>query len=224
MKTLTPKVDLTGWWHLSYKIDGTRVVISGGKVLSRAGKHFVTLESTAFIKDVVPGVYEFFRTSWGETQSLLRSFGRVDEIVEADLYSLDPIDKRLAVCSVLSPSRAMIRSYFDGAIAKGYEGLVLRNDAHDVYKMKTVRTIDVRVTGKVEGKGRNVGRLGAILTDHGNIGTGITDAMRVELWNDPDFFGSIVEAQCMEFSDKGIMRHPRFIRRRLDKDEENLDG
>ena len=60
--------------------------------------------------------------------------------------------------------------------------------------------------------------MGALLTDHGKVGTGFSDSDREEDWK----IGDLIEAEYMEITEAGKMRHARFIQRRLDKTEESL--
>nr|WP_283842052.1 hypothetical protein [Bradyrhizobium sp. KB893862 SZCCT0404] len=108
-------------------------------------------------------------------------------------------------------------------IAKGYEGLVLRQG--DVWlKVKPTETYDVLVTGIIEGTGKHKGRMGALMTPMGKVGTGFSDAERVTFWNyckEPDdgrgIMGETIEVECMKLTDDGKFRHPRFVRVRPDK-------
>jgi ATP-dependent DNA ligase len=74
----------------------------------------------------------------------------------------------------------------------------------------------VKITGLQAGLGKHQGKLGAFLTDMGKVGTGLTDHERV-LYNTPDMIGQIIEVECMELTDDGKFRHPRFVRLRFDK-------
>jgi ATP-dependent DNA ligase len=99
-------------------------------------------------------------------------------------------------------------------VSQGYEGLVLRQGDRWL-KVKPKETYDVLVTGIVEGTGKYAGKLGALITDMGKVGTGFTDKDREDLFTLP--INTIIEVECMELTPKGKFRHPRFIRVRYDK-------
>ncbi len=176
------------------------------------------------------------------------NFEEATPVIHPDhLYSLDPLDIRLRGffpgCSasgiIDNPTEAQIRFGLRDAVALGWEGLVLRKITPRAgmvpyeegvwLKVKPAETYDVRVTGAVEGTGKHKGRLGALQTAKGDVGTGFTDAEREEIWrkwedplrylNDP-LEGSIVEVEFMGWTPDGKFRHPRFVRFRPDKDAE----
>ena len=80
-------------------------------------------------------------------------------------------------------------------------------------KVKSSDTFDVQVTDVVPGRGKHTGRMGALMTERGKVGTGFTDAQRSEVWQ----AGEIIEVECMSLTPSGKFRHPRFVRRRFDK-------
>jgi ATP-dependent DNA ligase len=120
----------------------------------------------------------------------------------------------------------------------GYEGTMLK-DPHATYefkrsrawmKLKPFKTIEGRVVGIVEGKGKHKGRMGALeceLKDgtRFNVGTGFTDENRASIWEltrTPSrtgvrhIIGEIVEVLVQD-SDVGTVRHPSFVRFRPDR-------
>ena len=68
----------------------------------------------------------------------------------------------------------------------------------------------------VEGTGKYVGMLGAFVTPMGRVGTGLTDAQRVEFFGD-HMIGQTIEVEAMEVTGDGKLRHARFLRHRFDK-------
>jgi ATP-dependent DNA ligase len=55
----------------------------------------------------------------------------------------------------------------------------------------------------------------------GKVGTGFSDAMRKEDWNSR--IGEFIEVECMQLTPDGKFRHPRFLKRRWDKNA-NSEG
>jgi DNA ligase-1 len=106
-------------------------------------------------------------------------------------------------------------------VAAGGEGLVLhranalwapgRSDA--LYKFKPVQDEDARVVGHLPGKGRNAGRLGALLLEMPDgqrfaLGTGFTDAQR----QSPPAVGTVVTYRLRDHTPKGLPRFASFLR------------
>lgn len=202
--------DLSGTWIASIKIDGVRMLRSeeNGRPISRNGKPLYNLDHVPeSITDC-----EVYLNSWEETVSLVRTKSAKD-VPETAIYSLNPLDDRLYISELTNPTSYEIEELLEKYINLGYEGIVLRGDKC-WYKAKKSYTIDLEVLGTVAGKGRLEGKLGAIITKDGNVGTGFTDKERdVSLYP----IGSIIEVEFMERTPSGKLRHPRFLRRRFDK-------
>lgn len=135
-------------------------------------------------------------------------------------------DSRLFLFTVQDPSTDFIRFHLEKALEKGDEGLILREaDVEDPkwLKVKNKETHDVVVTGFQPGTGKHEGRMGALLTTRGKVGTGFSDAERhywQERHDEGTAIGSTIEVECMELTPTGKFRHPRYIRERIDKDGE----
>lgn len=106
-------------------------------------------------------------------------------------------------------------------VQDGGEGLVLhranalwspgRSDA--LLKLKLAPDDDARVVAHLPGKGRNAGKLGALLLETPNgqrfaLGTGFTDAQRA----DPPAIGSVVTYRYRDRTPKGLPRFASFLR------------
>ena len=134
---------------------------------------------------------------------------------EYAIYSLRPnLDKRLIVGVYDTITPLEVAHLFEVAKTQGLEGLIIESEGV-LYKVKGTETYDVPVIGVQEGTGRNLGRMGALLTPMGKVGGGFTDAHR-ELYY-KDIIGKIIEVECMELTPDGKFRHPRFVRLREDK-------
>lgn len=112
----------------------------------------------------------------------------------------------------------------------GFEGSVLKAIDHEYIRKRSVRwmkvvqefSADVVVTGVYEGQGKYEKRAGGISVVYEgksvNVGSGFTDAQRLELWEDPDkFIGCVAEVKYKEVTPDGSLRHNRFFRWRGDK-------
>lgn len=191
---------------VSRKIDGVRAIRSEGKWLSRAGKPLYNLPMA------LDGHYEAFINNWEDTVSAVRTI-KGSPINSRHLYRLDVLDERLEPVWYESLKPDTIKDFLQGAVDKGDEGICILSDQGH-FKVKPVHTYDVEVIGAIDGKGRHIGRVGALITDMGNVGTGLTDKDREEFQRD---WKGIIEVACMGLTPSGKFRHPRFIRRRLDK-------
>jgi len=121
---------------------------------------------------------------------------------------------------------------------EGYEGIIAK-DLLSEYKFNkrssawrksknTFETVDVVVSGFVEGEGRHDGRLGKVLVETadgtavGGVGTGFTDAEREEIWNNKDDWrGSVIEVTAEAFDES--LRFPAYERRRDDDGEADTE-
>lgn len=205
------KTKLLGTWHFTRKLDGVRMLRNDkGEPVSRNNKPLYGL-------DCVPRKItdaEIFCGSWEDTVSAVRSKDATG-VSSAQVYSLDPIDSRLHITTILDPTVDQVYDYMRDALHRSDEGLVLWNEDYSkAYKVKNKETFDVRVLGVIEGEGKYVGKLGAFATEMGNVGTGLTDDQRREFWAKPPL---LIEVECMELTPDGKFRHPRFKRERFDK-------
>ena len=126
-----------------------------------------------------------------------------------------------AVPQQAASSAAALQAQLRQVVADGGEGLVLhranalwapgRSDA--LLKFKPVPDEEARVVGHLPGKGRNSGRLGALLLEMPGgqrfaLGTGLTDAQR----ETPPVIGAVVSYRYREHTPKGLPRFASFLR------------
>ena len=219
-KFYTGNEELKKEWIISRKLDGVHVVIYDHEAFSKAGNKLHNMDFAAHFLD--DGHYELFDTDWATSVSACKTH-KGEPVKLSKLYSLEPLDPRLWEATITNPTDEDIRVLFDKRVALGDEGLIITRGKKR-YKLKEEVTVDVRVTGMIEGTGRLEGKLGSLVTEYGKIGTGFDDEMRRLLWDSYRTEGSIVEAKCQGFTKERKMRHARFIRSRWDKNTENLEG
>jgi ATP-dependent DNA ligase len=136
----------------------------------------------------------------------------------------------------LAPGRmveteAEMKAAFAAAREDGYEGLVVKDPAAPYpfgrsptwVKVKDLVTMDGRLIGLEEGRGRNAGRLGALLVEVEGVvtrvGNGLDDAVRDEMWRARERLdGAWVEFTAQERTRRGAYRFPVFRRFREDKE------
>lgn len=230
---------LPGEWEITYKIDGVRALWTSEGWLSRANKPLYNVPTPVLtqFRDAKPPRWmpgsdcEVYLGNFRDTIRAVRTKKLKPDtpvIWPEHLFSLDPLDARLkaGTCKDLTP--ACIKATMKAAVRLGYEGLVLRQ-GDKWLKVKPEETHDVLVTGAVGGVGKHKGRLGALQTAKGDVGTGFTDKEREFFWaahmsagvvagfaSEP-LIGRTIEVSCMHFTPDGKFRHPRFVRMRPDK-------
>lgn len=218
--------DLKGLWKFSVKIDGVNATWDGEKFVSRSNKPLYNVNQLAlFLQPEVGEVYEVFCGSFKRSNSLTRRSRDSSELVtQFEMFDLEPhLDPRLGLFEMNNPCAEDIQITFEAILEQGYEGLVLRGPNGERLKVKDKLTFDVIVTGITEGKGKNVGKVGAMITSKGKVSSGLSDKQREEFY-DGSIIGQMIEAECMEVTEKGKMRHARFLRIRDDKPMEEADG
>jgi DNA ligase-1 len=206
---LWDKSDLKGAWEATLKLDGVRVLFTEDGPISRKGKPLYNIPTNHSLVDC-----EVFTGSFKETITAVRTINS-NTVPLSNLYSLDPIDSRLKLGILTDPTVEEITTLLSKVNSEGHEGLVLRKDSTWL-KVKPEETFDVQVTGLVEGTGKYVGKLGAMLTPMGKVGTGFTDQERQDFWSN-SIISETIEVSCMELTEDGKFRHPRFVRVRYDK-------
>ena len=144
------------------------------------------------------------------------------QLVDATLMNLD-----------LDEGQAKFQAMNKLALEEGYEGLMIK-PAHEGYKCKRSHAwlkikpfieVTLKVIALEEGTGKNEGMLGALVVEgdddgkffHVNVGSGLTDDMRKDVWSAQDsVVGQLVEiradaaTQSQDADDTWSLRFPRF--------------
>ena len=216
--------DLKGLWHVTLKIDGARMLRrADGTPVSRADKPLYNLEGVSH--DITDA--EIYATNWETSMGLVRRSINGSPVPKEFVYSLDPLDSRLDLGVFRDPDHEFLQTLMANKVKEGFEGLVVRQ-GDKWLKYKPSDTVDIPVTGIQEGTGKHLGKMGALLTDYGKVGTGFDDAQRAWWQLMYDLHGlqwltkQIIECSFMEWTKGGKMRHPVFEKHRTDKTEVNL--
>ncbi len=118
-----------------------------------------------------------------------------------------------------------LQALLERTVRGGGEGLMLHRGAslyraersQDLLKVKPFDDADAKVVAHLSGKGRNAGRLGALLVETRDgrrfkLGSGLTDVQR----KTPPAIGSWVSFRYNGSTDNGLPRFARFLRERPD--------
>jgi DNA ligase-1 len=89
-------------------------------------------------------------------------------------------------------------------------------------KLKAFHDVDLPISGLLEGTGKHSGKLGSFQVLFNGVevqvGSGLTDDLREQIWADPDsFLGRVIEVRYQEVTPDGSLRFPTFVCFRNDK-------
>ncbi|MDY0211628.1 MAG: DNA ligase [Desulfuromonadaceae bacterium] len=148
---------------------------------------------------------------------------RLGAVVE--WFSANPATYARLVEQVVVEDPAHLSSFLDMVEGLGGEGLIVRDPeavyapgrSDSILKVKRFQDAEATAIGYVCGRGRNAGRLGALVVRSADgtefkIGSGFTDSERE---NPPDI-GSIVTYKYHGFHASGIPKFPVYVRVRSD--------
>lgn len=112
----------------------------------------------------------------------------------------------------------------EGAIVKAINGHYVGKRSPLWIKMKAEETEDLEIVDFEEGEGKCAGTLGALVVNRNGVlirvGSGLSDDDRSLIWSNPNLYlHKLVEVQYQEVTSDGSLRHPRFVRLRMDKSE-----
>lgn len=119
-----------------------------------------------------------------------------------------------------------LRTLMQTVVGHPIEGLVFKDgNMLNERKWKEVRTIDLIVEDTVDGKGKYLGLIGALVcrTYEGHVlanVSGMDEETRVMMSDDDFLLGRVVEVAYQYVGSKGKLRHPRFVRMRDDKPQD----
>jgi len=158
-------------------------------------------------------------------------------LIELDHANLLPDSIRIVDAYSVNFDTEEGRAEFDKlnktALAEGYEGLMIKpisegykcKRSHAWLKVKPFIEVTLKVVALEEGTGKNEGMLGALVVEgeddgkffHVNVGSGLTDDMRKDVWAAQDsVIGQLVEiradaaTQSQDADDTWSLRFPRF--------------
>eukprot|EP01126_Amoeba_proteus_P030543 TRINITY_DN3017_c0_g1_i12.p1 TRINITY_DN3017_c0_g1~~TRINITY_DN3017_c0_g1_i12.p1 ORF type:complete len:352 (-),score=66.65 TRINITY_DN3017_c0_g1_i12:633-1688(-) len=157
-------------------------------------------------------------------------------------YKEKPFEERMALLNQRYPSNGShnfltivkqikcqgvehLKQQLERVERKGGEGIMLRQPkskyvgtrSSTLLKLKNFFDDEAKVVGHLPGKGKHLGRLGALQCELANkklfqVGTGFSDAQREK----PPKIGSIITFRYQELTPGGIPRFPSFVGERID--------
>lgn len=154
-----------------------------------------------------PGVFDDRLQAY---QALLAKLGKdwVRAVPQQRIESHDALQRQL---------RSVVRAGAEGLMLHRGDSLYRAVRGEDLVKLKPFDDAEARVLAHVPGKGKHVGRLGAldVVTPEGlhfRLGSGFTDAQRQQ----PPAVGSWVTYRYRGLHDSGLPRFATFLRERPD--------
>lgn len=235
--------DPTGWL-MSEKLDGVRAYWNGKMFISRNGNQYFAPEW--FTHDIpnipLDGELWLDRKQFQQTMSIVRrkdARGAWDKITyqvydhpehpgefEERYKEIKKLFGNWANIAkpleqIVCKGRDHLQTTLDDVIARGGEGLMLRQPGSKyvagrsatLLKVKVFYDAEAVVTGYEKGKGRHKGRMGAVTVKLPNgiqfsVGSGFTDNQR----ENPPPIGSTITFKYQELTDAGVPRFPTFVR------------
>lgn len=150
------------------------------------------------------------------------------------IFATTPVDNHTPLAYVphlIARSQGDIEQYYRQFLTMGFEGAVIKSPHHpyqykrskDWMRLVPEATADLRAIRLIEGKGKDVGSVGAIEVNFKGqlqkVGPGrATDEQRIAWWNDPSLIlGRTIEIIYKGETDHHKMRQARFVKIRYDK-------
>jgi hypothetical protein len=169
---------------------------TGNGILNKANKGTISAEDAAKVHatvwDLIP--YVAFVDGYCLTPYSKR-FSTLEQIVNKQSSK----DKKIwTVTSTIVETLEQAQDIFQGYLADGYEGIILKDGSGEwedkrsktQIKFKGELECDLKIVAVEEGKGKAVGMLGAIICESAdgivrvNVGSGFNDAQRKQYWKE----------------------------------------
>jgi hypothetical protein len=206
---------------------------TGNGILNKANKGTISAEEASMVHatvwDLIP--YVAFVDGYCLTPYSKR-FSTLEQIVNKQSSK----DKKIwTVTSTIVETLEQAQDIFQGYLADGYEGIILKDGSGEwedkrsktQIKFKGELECDLKIVAVEEGKGKAVGMLGAIICESAdgivkvNVGSGFNDAQRKHYWKE-NLVDKIVavkyNARIKNKSGEESLFLPVFIELRDDKD------
>jgi ATP-dependent DNA ligase len=169
---------------------------TGNGILSKANKGTISAKEAAMVHatvwDVIP--YAYFTDGYCPTP-----YSKRYSTLQAIIAKQKADGKKIwNVTSTIVETLEEAQEIFQGYLADGYEGIILKDGAGEwedkrsktQIKFKGELECDLKIIAVEEGKGKAVGMLGAIICESAdgivkvNVGSGFNDAQRKQYWKE----------------------------------------
>jgi DNA ligase-1 len=249
LKVYRDDINVTDW-VMSEKLDGVRAYWDGKQLISRSGR--VLNPPRSFTQGFPPfaldgeiwsrrGEFEHIvsiintkesQENWDE---LSYNIFEVPHQKGGLLQRLDVLEKYLYAhvaekLHILKQTKIkdehQVKSFFEQVIARGGEGIVLRDPDEPYYtgrtssalKYKPFTDAECKIIAVIEGKGKFSGQLGAVKCDYKGkiikIGSGFTSEQRKNSF----LIGTVISFKYYGLTHLGNPKYPVFLRVRTDGD------
>ena len=202
------------------------------------GQDFTALMRQAYRKESVDttgtylALFDFLSLEeWDTKNAIMSCEDRYEELLDrldkggADLDLVQPVE-RVTVDNQYSEIKlqhdAYVKEGFEGAMIKFLDAPYRFGRGFEVMKLKAFHDVDLPISGLLEGTGKHAGKLGSFQVLFNGVevqvGSGLTDDLREQIWADPDsFLGRVIEVRYQEVTPDGSLRFPTFVCFRNDK-------
>jgi hypothetical protein len=206
---------------------------TGNGILNKANKGTISAEEAAMVHATVWDLIPYVQFADGYCQTpYAKRFSTLEQIVNKQKAK----DKKIwTVTSTIVQTLDEAQEIFQGYLADGYEGIILK-DGSGIWEDKRSKTqikfkgeleCDLKIVAVEEGTGKATGMLGAIVCESSdgivkvNVGSGFTDAHRKQYWKE-NIVDKIVavkyNARIKNKNGEESLFLPVFIELRDDKD------
>jgi hypothetical protein len=206
---------------------------TGNGILNKANKGTISAEEAAMVHATVWDLIPYVQFADGYCQTpYAKRFSTLEQIVNKQKAK----DKKIwTVTSTIVQTLDEAQDIFQGYLADGYEGIILK-DGSGIWEDKRSKTqikfkgeleCDLKIVAVEEGTGKATGMLGAIVCESSdgivkvNVGSGFTDAHRKHYWKE-NIVDKIVavkyNARIKNKNGEESLFLPVFIELRDDKD------
>ncbi len=128
---------------------------------------------------------------------------------------------------LLTVTKKLIDEGYEGGMAKRLDAPYVCDRTRAWLKLKPTKTVDMTITGSVEGTGKYLGMLGAwtCVDDGGtsvSVGVGFVDAQRTKFWQEREqMIGRRIEVKSQDCN-VATARHPVWTKKFKDGDDHEL--
>ena len=206
---------------------------TGNGILNKANKGTISAEQAAMVHATVWDLIPYVAFVDGHC---LTPYSKRFSTLQAIVDTQKSAGKKIwTVTSTIVQTLEEAQEIFQGYLADGYEGIILKDGAGEwedkrsktQIKFKGELECDLKIVAVEEGKGKAVGMLGAIICESAdgivkvNVGSGFNDAQRKQYWKE-NLVDKIVavkyNARIKNKTGEESLFLPVFIELRDDKD------